>query len=116
MDKLYISFYLRSYRIHVTLASLRKIGCPERICFLLNKEQSKIAIMPYKKRDFKSHKVPKEVYHSQDSLEISSFRLCQIMANTLEWDLQHSYRVPGAYNSKLNMIFFSLSDAEKIEQ
>lgn len=72
--------------------------------------------MPYKKRDFKSHKVPKEVYHSQDSLEISSFRLCQIMANTLEWDLQHSYRVPGGYNSKLNMIFFSLSDAEKIEQ
>ena len=114
MDNLYISFYLRSYRIHVTVASLRKIGCPERICFLLNKEQKRIAIIPYKKRDFKSHKVPKEVYHSRDSLEISSFLLCRYYSEACNWDIHSSYRIPGEYYVQQNAIVYSLAEAEQI--
>lgn len=83
---------------------------------MINNEKKKLAMRPYKKRDFKSHKVPTEVYQSQDSLEISSFPLCQYLSHNYGWNMHSSYRVPGEYNAKLNLIEFSLSEAVQINQ
>ena len=111
MEKVYISFYLRANRIHIFVSALRKIGCPERICFLMDKDGDSLILSPYKKRDFRSHRVPKEIYQGNRSLEISSMKLCHLIAKIHHWDTSKSYRVPGKTNTELNAILFTLSEA-----
>ena len=111
MEKVYISFYLRANRIHIFVSALRKIGCPERICFLMDKDGDSLILSPYKKRDFRSHRVPKEIYQGNRSLEISSMKLCRLIAKIHHWDDSKSYRVQGKTNKELNAILFTLSEA-----
>ena len=95
MNETYISFYLRSNRIHVFTNALREIGEPSRICFLVGENGHSLLMVPYRKRDFRSHNVPRDVYSGCDSMEISSMKLCRIIAFIHNWDIRQSYRVPG---------------------
>ena len=70
MSEVKISFYLKEYRIHVHMDTLRAIGSPKRISFLIHEDYEGFAVIPYAKRDFKSHSVPDEVYSGSMSLEI----------------------------------------------
>ena len=58
MSEVKISFYLKEYRIHVHMDTLRAIGSPKRISFLIHEDYEGFAVIPYAKRDFKSHSVP----------------------------------------------------------
>lgn len=111
-----ISFYLKSNRVHIYTEVLRGIGSPKRICFMIGKSGQTLLIAPYNKRDFKSHGVPGKVYESIDSMEISSIRLCRLIADTHNWDITRSYRVPGKINIKQNIALFELSKAEIIRR
>ena len=111
MDKVYISFYLRANRIHVFVSALREIGSPGRICFLMDNDGDSLILSPYKKRDFRSHRVPKEIYQGNRSLEISSMKLCRLVARIHHWDSSKSYRIPGKPNKELNTVLFRLSEA-----
>lgn len=66
---------------------------------------------PYKKKDFRSHAVPRSVYVGQGGLEINSFPLCRLLASSQGWNLSHSYRIPGTVYSKQKIVVFQLSKA-----
>ena len=106
-----ISFYLKSSRVHVFVEALRGMGCPSRICFLINKEGNSLLMVPYGKRDFISHAVPKDVYSGCDCMEVSSLKLCRIIANLHGWEMDKSYRVPGTVYPEQRMAIFYLPKA-----
>ena len=114
MNETYISFYLRSNRIHVFTNALREIGEPSRICFLIGENGHSLLMTPYRKRDFRSHHVPRDVYNGCDSMEISSMKLCRIIAFIHKWDIGHSYRVPGKIFPEEQVVIFNLDSAEVI--
>ena len=111
---MYISFYLRSNRIHIFVDALRAIGSPERICFLMNESGDKLILAPYGKRDLLSHKVSQEIYNGRDRLDISSFKLCTIISRMYNWDCSKSYRVIGKLINAHNVIMYDLNKATVI--
>ena len=115
MNETYISFYLRSNRIHVFTNALREIGEPSRICFLIGENGHSLLMTPYRKRDFRSHHVPRDVYNGCDSMEISSMKLCRIIAYIHKWNLEHSYRVPGRIYQDKQVVIFDLDRADIIK-
>lgn len=112
----YISFYLKANCIHVYISALRDIGSPKRICFMIDEHGESLLISPYGSKDFKSHKVPASVYAGSDSFRICSVRLCRLIASLHSWNANCSYRVPGKYSLKYNVVVFSLTDAVIIGQ
>lgn len=61
MADVYISFYLKANRIHIFMDTLRSIGSPKRICFMIEENGRTLLIAPYAQKDFKSHEVPDPV-------------------------------------------------------
>lgn len=116
MDSTYISFYLYANRIHVFVDTLRGIGSPGRICFLLNRDGTRLLVAPHGKKDFVSHSVPENVYAGSDSMEVSSKKLCRLIAGLHNWDVAYSYRVPGFIETKKHVAVFDLSRAEIISR
>jgi len=114
MDETYISFYLKASRIHVFVNALRGIGCPVRICFMISDDGRSLLLAPYKKRDLKSHSVPKSVYNGSGGMEISSMKLCRLLADMYSWDLSLSYRVPGRIYESKRVVIFDLKAASVI--
>ena len=112
------SFYLRANRIHVFVDSLRGIGCPRFIRFYLQENGHTLAIAPYTKKDFHSHRVPPAVYTGTGThgMEVSSMKLCQIIARMYHWDSDHSYRVPGFVLQDRTAAIFNLGLAEVIDK
>ena len=115
MSETYISFYLRSSRIHLFVDVLRSIGSPSRICFMVEESGETLLVAPYGKRDFKSHSVPPVVYNGTGGMEVSSFRLCRMIANLHHWDVSRSYRVPGKVYSEQKVAIFKLKEAGVID-
>ena len=116
MNETYISFYLRSNRMHLFVDSLRNMGSPSRICFMVEESGDTLLVSPYGKRDFKSHSVPPEVYKGTGGMEVNSFKLCRIIADLHHWDLSRSYRVPGKVYPEQKVAIFNLSEAEVIDR
>ena len=112
MSGVHISFYLRTSRIHIFTETLRLIGRPKRICFLISADGRSLLMRAYESKDLKSHKVPQNVYGGKRSFEISSWRLCGILADLHGWDSGRSYRVPGVLMQDRRSVRFSLADAE----
>ena len=114
MQETYISFYLKANRIHIFVDALRGLGSPSRICFMIEENGETLLVAPYEKRDFKSHSVPSEVYHGTGCMEVSSMKLCHIIASLHHWDLNRSYRVPGRIREEQKVAIFHLRSAEVI--
>lgn len=112
MNNIYLSFYLKACRIHIFTETLRLIGCPKRICFLISPDGQSLLMRAYEIRDLKSHKVPPKVYSGRRSFEISSCKLCGILADLHGWNRECSYRVPGIIRQEHRSICFSLAKAE----
>ena len=94
---------------------LREIGEPSRICFLIGENGHSLLMVPYRKRDFRSHHVPRDVYNGCDSMEISSMKLCRIIAFIHKWDIRLSYRVPGKIITDEQVVIFDLDRAAIIK-
>lgn len=111
-----ISFYLKHDRIHVFVDALRRIGSPHRICFMMSDDGNRLMVSPYTKRDLKSHIVPAETYQGDGGLEISSYKLCHLIAGMQNWDNERSYRIPGTVYEDRQVAVFDLKKAEIIER
>ena len=116
MINTYISFYLREYRIHLFLDSLRGIGSPSFVQFLVNQSGTSLAMMPAEKKGFKSHRVPPGAYYGQKKMEINSMGLCKLIASQYGWDSNNSYRVPGVVSPQQKAAVFDLSQAIVISE
>ena len=116
MNETYISFYLKASRIHVFVDSLRSIGSPRLVQFLISNDGSSLAMVPCNKKDFRSHRIPQNVYSGKGKMEISSMKLCTVIAGLHAWDITRSYRVPGVLREGINAVIFELNKAEEIEK
>ncbi len=112
----YISFYFKASRIHLFLEALRGLGSPSRVCFKIDETGNKLMMIPYIKRDFVSHSIPKSVYTSGEGMEISSLKLCKIIANIHGLDLNKSFRFPGVVDVDMQVAVFDLTKAQEIHQ
>lgn len=112
----HISFYFKASRIHVFIDALRGIGSPSRICFMLDGTGTKLMLLPYPKRDFKSHPVPKKVYSGSESMEINSLKLCRIISHLHKLDETKSFRFPGLVDVDDRVAVFDLSRPQVIHQ
>lgn len=114
MSGVHISFYLKAGRIHIFVETLRCIGRPGRIRFLISSDGRNLLMQAHDQRDFTSHMVPREVYDGKRSLEISSYKLCGILAELHGWDPACSYRVPGRVALDARSVLFFLDKAEVV--
>ena len=112
----YISFYLRNNRIYVFIDSLRGIGSPKIVCFMIDTTGNNLIIVPYDKKDFHSHRVPASVYQGKKGFNLTSIRLCRILAAKFAWDTNKSYRVPGVILDKQKIVVYDLQKAELIDK
>ena len=55
------------------------------------------------------------MYTGNGVMEISSIKLCRIIAKIHNWDLTRSYRVPGKVYEAKKVAIFNLDKAELIE-
>ena len=114
MRETFLSFYLKANRIHVFVDALREIGQPANICFMVGSDGKTLILKPYPKKDFHSHRVPQDVYKGKKSMEVSSLRLCRIMAEMQCWNMRYSYRIPGVIYPQQKICVFHLDHAERI--
>ena len=116
MIRSYISFYFHQYRVHVFMDVLRGMGSPSRICFMIDLSGNRLMIVPYEKRDFKSHRVSQKVYADNNGLEISSMKLCKIISQLHHLDEDESYRFPGIVDINERAAVFDLTKPQIIGQ
>lgn len=116
MNETNISFYLKANRIHVFVEALRDIGSPKYIRFMISEDGTKLAMEPYGKKDFYSHRVSQSVYTGNGGMEVCSLKLCRLIADLHSWDIDRSYRVPGSLLREENVVIFDLRRAEEIER
>ncbi len=72
-------------------------------------------MLPYKKRDYRSHYVPRDVYNGCNSMEINSMIFCRIIAFIHNLDVRKSYRVPGRIFPDEQVVIFNLNGASLIK-
>lgn len=116
MAKIYIAFYMKTNRIHINKNTLRAIGEPPRISILIDESGKKLIIAPHKERDLKSHRVPKNFYTEKRDMEISSKKLCEIIAGLHGWDRFLSYRIPGKLYLSQKVVVFDITSAYCISE
>ena len=114
MDNTFISFYLKEYKIRVFTESLRRMGDPKRICFMLDQDEKRLLMLPHEKKDFVSHAVPDSVYRGRRHMQVNSKKLCWMLAEQHGWDRSRSYRVPGVILPDKQMAAFDLTKATLI--
>lgn len=112
----YISFYLRNNRIHIFIDALRGLDSPKFVSFLIDEAGNNLVLIPYNKKDFYSHRVPLSVYQGKKGLELTSIRLCRLLAKKFSWDINKSYRIPGIIYSRQKIVIFDLQKAISIKE
>ena len=116
MKETFLSFYLRTNRIQVFVSALKGIGSPSRICFLISQDGKSLLLVPYEKRDLRSHSVPASAYQGNGDFRINSYKLCHILAEEHHWDLSRSYRDPGKVYPEKQIVVFDLELASAISR
>lgn len=111
----YISFYLRENRIHVFCKTVRTIGEPRFVRFLINGDGTSMIMEPYDKMEFQSMRVPNGIYSMTGKMEFRSTPLCRLLSLRLGWDTMCSYRVPGKILTKQGLVLFDLASAFPIK-
>ena len=114
-DDTYISFYLGIGRIHVFCNTVRVIGSPPFIRFLLEQSGSTMLMEPYDRKGFQSLRVPKAVYGKTGKMEFRSAAFCRLLAGKLGWNITCSYRIPGRILPKQKLVIFDLTGAFPVE-
>ena len=112
----YVSFYLTTSRIHIFRSTIKDIGNPKFIRFLVKEDGPSMIIEAYHKKDFQSHRVPKENTDGYREMEVRSLPLCSLLKNRLCWEDGKSYRIPGKTYPQQRLAVFDLSAAEMIQQ
>ncbi len=115
-NKTYISFYLKSNTVRVFTSSVRKIGSPKYVRFLINPKTNRMIMSSYDKKEFTSFRVSRKVLSDSkySSLRIRSMRFCRLLANQFGWDVNKSYRIPGLVILNQELVVYDLTGAKEI--
>lgn len=94
--------------------AIRFLGKPNYIRFLLNKDGSSMLMEPYHKKEFQSIRVHKDLDREPQKLQFRCRPLCRLMAYTLTWETEKSYRIPGRYVPAQGVVVFDMTKATVI--
>ena len=112
----YISFYLNGSTIRIFKKTVRAIGTPPFLQFLIHPDGRSMVMQPCDTRSFTTIRVPKNVYSDNGKTQAYSKGLCRLLANKLNWDINCSYRIPGRLIPHQQIVVFDLSQATVISQ
>jgi len=112
----YISFYLNDSTIRIFKKTVRAIGTPPFLQFLIHPDGRSMVMQPCETRSFTTIRVPKNVYSDNGKTQAYSKGLCRLLANKLNWDINCSYRIPGRLIPHQQIVVFDLSQATVISQ
>lgn len=112
----YISFYLNDSTIRIFKTTVRAIGTPPFLQFLIHPDGQSMVMQPCETRSFTTIRVPKNLYSDTGKTQAYSKGLCRLLANKLNWDIKSSYRIPGRLIPHQKIVIFDLSKATAISQ
>ena len=114
--RLGLSFSFRRGRLLVYYSTIRNLGMPEYVRFLLNSKEKRIAIQKCEEIDRDGIRVPKRGEIEKYQFEINSSPLLSVIYKKCNWDYEKSYLVSGEAFPKNNLIDFDLNTAVIIAQ
>jgi len=115
-DKLRISFSMKRRRVLIYRSTLRSIGVPQNIRFLLNTKRKCIAVQGCEAIDRDSFKVPDIDSGSKDQYEITSITFINMIYKLAGWNLDKTYRISGTAYPSNRLAEFFVGDAVEIQE
>jgi len=110
-----ISFSMKRRRVLIYRSTLRCLGQPQSIRFLLNMKCRRVAVQACEIIDRDSFKVPQYENGSKDQYEITSISFLNMIYKIAEWNLNQTYRIYGTSYPGNRLVEFDLEDAEVIQ-
>ena len=110
----HLSFYLRTGTIRIHRSTIRAIGNPSFVRFLISNDGTTLLVQSYPRKDFRSFRVPVTFADENGRVQIYSKGLCDAFINRFRWKEELSYCVPGKSFPAQGVAAFDLSRAEVI--
>ena len=115
-SKTYISFYLSDSTIRIFKTTVRALGTPPFLQFLVHPNGQSMVMQPCGTRSFTTIRVSSNIYSDNGKTQVYSKGLCRLLANKLNWDINCSYRTPGRLIPHQKIVVFDLSQATVTSQ
>lgn len=109
-----ISFSMKRRRVLIYRCTLRSLGVPKNIRFLLNMKQKRIAVQVCEAIDRDSFNVPEFDKGGKDQYEISSISFLKMVYKIAGWDEDSTYRITGTVYPENRLVEFELGNAALI--
>lgn len=109
-----LSFSFKRGRTLIYHATIRELGDPEYIRFLLNKKEKTVAIQCCEAIDKDRFKVPAFPKDRKFQYEIYSISFISMVYKLAGWQIGKNYRMHGYSVPKYRLIIFELAGAEQI--
>ena len=109
-----ISFSSKNRRVLIHKSTLRALGMPQFIRFLLNRNKKCVAVQVCEAMDRDCFKVPD--LKPEDVYEISSINFVKMVYTLGSWNINSSYRVSGISYPEKRLVEFDLTEAETITE
>lgn len=103
-------------RIRIYKETLYQIGKPDNICLLVNPETMTIAVQAAPCSVGVTHKLDWKKLQGARSIELYSRAFLSRLFNMkLDWNAEHSYRIYGKVNHRMNVAEFKIADAISLD-
>ena len=109
-----LSFSFKKGRTIIYRATIRELGKPEYVRFLLNKKNKTVAVQCCEAIDKDRFKVPEFTKKNKGQFEISSLNFLTMLYKLEGWDQTKNYHLHGYVVPKYRLILFYLDDAVQI--
>jgi len=106
-----ISFSLKRRRVLIHRSTLRSLGEPTNIRFLLNMKMKKVAVQACEAIDRDSFVVPDFKEVAEGHFEISSINFLNVVYKLGGWDINKTYRIAGEEFCRNRLVEFELDEA-----
>ena len=115
-SRLGLSFSFQRGRLLIYYATIRELGEPEYIRFLLNSKEKKLAIQACEQIDRDSLRVPQKGQTEKFQFDIASSPLLSVIYRACHWEFDKSYLVYGESYPKNRLVDYDLKAAAVISQ
>lgn len=109
-----LSFSLKRGRLLVYHATIKALGEPDYIRFLVNSKKHHLAVQCCEEIDGNNFRVLAAEPGEEYKFEISSIQFLSIIYKTCNWDQDRTYMVYGELHPKHRLVDFNLDTAREI--
>ncbi len=115
-SRLGLSFNFQRGRLLIYYATIREMGEPDYIRFLLNSKDRRLAVQACEQIDRDRIRVPKKGETEKFQFDIASSPLLSVIYKFCHWDIDKSYLVYGVSYPKNHLVDYDLEKAVVISQ